>query len=175
MIPIFHVQWKTFTQRTISFLFLVSFFFFLNLNTVIEQSTHSRKFANIKFDKLKVVRIKRWILKQLKFTFLTRLFHCRWRLRPARIRVFLKPYIDTQWPRTNERIRSFRVDGGTNREKNSMHFQIKNILILVDVISSYPFKIIFFLAHLVQKGKFNFLSLLYYFLLLLPKSWDCRS
>ena len=59
MIPIFHVQWKTFTQRTISFLFLVSFFFFLDLNTVIEQSTHSRKFANIKFDKLKVVGIKR--------------------------------------------------------------------------------------------------------------------
>ena len=129
MIPIFHVHWKTLTQRTISFLF------FLNLNTVIEHSTHSRKFANIKFDKLKVVGIKRWILKQLKFTFLIRLFHCRWRLRPARMRVFLKPYINTQRPRMNERIRSFRVDGGTNRVKNSMHFQIKNILILVDVIS----------------------------------------
>ena len=54
----------------------------------------------------------------------------------TRIRVFLKPYIDTQRPRMNERIRPFRVDGGANRVKNSMHFQIKNILILVDVISS---------------------------------------
>ena len=118
-----------------NYFFFISFLFFLNLNTVIEHLTHSRKFANIKFDKLKVVGIKRWILKQLKFTFLTRLFHCRWRLRPARMRVFLKPYIDTRRLRMNERIRSFRVDGGTNRVKNSMHFQIKNILILVDVIS----------------------------------------
>ena len=42
-----------------NYFFFIYFLFFLNLNTVIEHSTHSRKFANIKFDKLKVVGIKR--------------------------------------------------------------------------------------------------------------------